>query len=162
MWEHDVRRVFARLPKSAMPFDYFKDRYALMLLRDALPGEVPIRALRASRYARLLHRPAVQALIGHRGNGRLGPADLDLQMPGFCENYELTLGLWGEGRRTHWSRAGYQMARRGWNLVLQLITFRRRMCGRTARVTFITPNTLVSNIARMASSLACSNTVWPP
>lgn len=120
MWEHDVRQVFARLPKSAMPFDYFKDRYALMLLRDALPGEVPIRALRASRYARLLERPPVEALIRANGNGRLGPADLERARSDRILSYELTLGLWGPRRRRHWDRSKHQMLRPGRNLVLQL------------------------------------------
>ncbi len=120
MWEHDVRQAFARLPKSAMPFDYFEDRYALMLLHDALPGEVPIRALRTSRYARLLKRPPVEALIRANGNGRLGPADLGRARADRILSYELTLGLWGPRRRRHWDRSKHQMLRPGRNMVLQL------------------------------------------
>ena len=120
MWERDMRQVFARLPKSAMPFDYFKDRYALMLLRDALPGEVPIRTLRASRYARLLERPPVESLLRANGKGRLGPGDLDRIRPDRPVTYGLTVGQWGPKRRRYWDRSRYQMLRPGRNLVLQL------------------------------------------
>ncbi len=116
----DIRQaneIIACLPKSRTLFPYYKDRYAAMILEKITGDGMPIAKLKASRFAKLLHRPAVREVVAAKGDGMLVAEDLMAIQPDDYQHYVLTLGLWGwKSRDRDWQ----QMSRKGTNLVLQL------------------------------------------
>ena len=118
MTRREIHEILACLPKGRTLFYYYKDAYAPLLLSQMVGTEVPVRALKRSRYARLLTRPIVKELLAQAGNGVLGADPLRAIWPGRTEAYRLTLGTWGQagGKWDSW----YQTSRCGLNLVLQL------------------------------------------
>ena len=54
-----TQEVTACLPRGKTRFDYFKDRYALLLLSYIAGKATNIGSLRRSRYARLLDKPSL-------------------------------------------------------------------------------------------------------
>ncbi|KUJ84505.1 hypothetical protein AWR36_002185 [Microbulbifer flavimaris] len=111
-----AKEIMACLPEGRTRFYYFKDRYALLLLRQACKEQQSIRALRQGQYARLLDKAAVGEVIRRSGNGRLTPEQLVNYWPAQFHCYRLSLGLWGSDRKSRY----YQTSRTGYNLVLQM------------------------------------------
>lgn len=120
--------VIACLPHDRTLFHYYRDRYAVGLLRQfacGRPDSPPsIAELKLSPFAQLARKPRVKDVLANLGGDRLDANWLALfdydpgQIP-----FVLTLGLWGTESGTHWRRK--QISRRGFNLVLQL-NFNRR------------------------------------
>lgn len=120
MKREELAEILACLPDE-FTFPYFKDRYALMLLADFVGEGKSVAEVKASRFARLLDRPGMKPLLALAGGGKLTRDMLESHWPADyrdVEAFSITLGSWGEQKR--WSREGRQMARRGYNLVLQL------------------------------------------
>lgn len=115
-----AREIIACLPRGRTLFHYFADRYALYLLSRMVRGGRTVAEIKASRFAKLLQRPAVRALAAAKGDGMLRPEDLDSVWAARPECYLLTLGTWGPEKRHHWNRFHHQTSRPGVNLVLQL------------------------------------------
>jgi hypothetical protein len=111
-----ANEILACLPQERTCFHYFKDRYALQLLGYAAGDGTSVEALRRSRYARLLNKPAVRQLLANCGDGRLDRQRIDSQWQAPLLPFLLTVGLWGDKRR--WQRN--QTSRPGYNLVLRL------------------------------------------
>lgn len=114
----DANEIIACLPKERTVYRYCNDEYAAQLLAPKLGATgVPVRDIRASRWARLLDRKPVATVLKHCGAASLSNHDL-LGMPRENDRaYVLTLGLWG------WrggDRSYYQTSRPGVNLVLQV------------------------------------------
>lgn len=99
-------------------FRYYKDRYAAMLLEDLLQPRLPIRALREGRFARLLDRPAIKALVASKGDGWLHHDDLLMLWPQAVETYVVTFTSWGSEKSA--DRLWNQTSRPRRQLVLQL------------------------------------------
>ncbi|MEJ2155018.1 MAG: hypothetical protein P8X96_06765 [Desulfobacteraceae bacterium] len=115
---NDIKEIVACLPAGRTKFYYFKDRYALMLLRYVVGEGKAIRDLKESRFNRLLGKPMVHKVIKTAGDGRLKADTLESIWPEDYHCYRLTLGIWGDGDRD--ARFYNQTSRPGWNLVLQL------------------------------------------
>ena len=126
-----VKEIIEILSGERRVFNYFPDRYALMLLSDYLDelGDlgkkdkqgkrtIPIADLKQSPYAKLLNKAPVKKALAMAGNGKLSKDLLSLVW-----NYEealsfvMTLDIWGDGKKYwRWN----QMSRSGYHLVLQL------------------------------------------
>lgn len=110
-----TEEVIACLPNGRTVFHYFKDRFALMLLRQLIGSGARVADLKSGRYGALLARPPVKRALAGCGRGWLDAQALDLVWGTDARAFLLTLGQWG-GSRSRWQ----QTSRRGWNLVLQL------------------------------------------
>jgi hypothetical protein len=110
-----AQEVIACLPRGKTRFDYFKDRYALLLLSYVVGKAANIGSLRRSRYGRLLGKPAVKRLLATSGNGLIYPEQINGVWEEPSLNFLLTLSTW-KGRDQPWN----QTSRPGDNLVLQL------------------------------------------
>jgi len=110
-----AQEVIACLPCGKTRFDYFKDRYALLLLSYVVGKATNIGSLRRSRYGRLLGKPAVKRLLATSGDGLIYPEQINGVWEEPSLNFLLTLSTW-KGRGQPWN----QTSRPGDNLVLQL------------------------------------------
>lgn len=110
--------VIACLPRERTQFCYFKDQYAVYLLKQYLTTAISndIHSIKQSRLKKLLDKPLVKDTLKNSGNGRLEVAQLENLWSAQTEHYVLTLGRWGHKKRYDWN----QTSRPGANLVLQL------------------------------------------
>ena len=113
-----VTEIIECLPKGRTKFHYFRDRYALDLLRWFVGRGKTVAEVKRSRYARLLAKPRVRALCARLPDGRVTPEHLLNAWAPRPLVFLLTLGRWGS--RGHAWRTWYQVSRPGENLVLQL------------------------------------------
>ena len=112
-----ANEIIACLPKGRTLFPYYKDRYAAMILEQVAGDGIPIARLKASRFGKLLNRPAIMQIVATKGDGVLAADDMLEIQPEEYQYYVLTLGLWGwKTRDSCWQ----QTSRKGTNLVLQL------------------------------------------
>ena len=111
----NVKEIIECLPKSKTRFYYFKDRYALILLRLAVDEQTTKKELLRSRFAKLLSKNVVKESLSLGRGAEITSQTFDAYWPSRYECYFLTLGLWGSNSR-YWD----QTSRRGYNLVLQL------------------------------------------
>ena len=112
-----ANEIIACLPKDRTVFDYYKDRYAVMLLERLVGEGRPIADIKQTRFAKLLGRPVVKDVVAVKGDGLLSRSDLIYVTPkDDMEHYVLTLGVWGGSGCSLWD----QTSRKGVNLVLQL------------------------------------------
>ena len=114
-----LKEIIAVLSGERRIFNYFPDRYALMLLSDYLGDRmIPIAELKQSPYSKLLNKVPVKKALAMAGNGKL--SNKHLQMVWDYEkdlSFVMTLDRWGNGNKYwRWN----QMSRKGYHLVLQL------------------------------------------
>ena len=114
----EINEIIACLPEGRTPFHYFKDRYALELLRHYVGEGKSIREIRASRFGRLLNKPLLKTIAAASGDGRIARDRLRAYWPAEFETYRLTLGKWGE--ENSFSRYWDQVSRPGRSLVLHM------------------------------------------
>jgi hypothetical protein len=109
--------IRGRFP-AVVPFSYFRDRYALLLLAHAARAGVKKSVLAKTVFGRLLTKPIVKEALARAGDGIVDASIADL-WPARPLAFRRTLGVWGEsgtGFRPH----HHQMSRPGGNLVVQL------------------------------------------
>ncbi len=112
-----ANEIIACLPKDRTVFDYYKDRYAVMLLERVVGDGMAVAEIKQTRFGKLLNRPLVKHVVARKGDGVLTRDDLIyLTPPPETEHYVLTLGVWGGTGYCFWD----QTSRKGVNLVLQL------------------------------------------
>ena len=110
-----VNEIIDCLPKERTLFRYFKDRYALILLKHFIGDEMDIREIKNSRMASLLQKPVMREFLANIGSGKLTNADLKDFWLNDMYSFVLTLDQWG-GDNPAWD----QTSRKGHNIVLQL------------------------------------------
>ncbi len=110
-----VSEIMACLPQGKTRFDYFKDRYALVLLSHLLEHETKVAELKRTAYARLLERPVVKQILANNGTGWLNRYLFEMAWSKPTYTFLLTVTSWGGQQRT-WQ----QTSRPGYNLVLQM------------------------------------------
>ncbi|MEL7312933.1 MAG: hypothetical protein AAFN07_15565 [Pseudomonadota bacterium] len=111
---NEANEIIDCMPQGAMPFWYFRDRYALLLI-SMLGDSVSKQVIKASPYAQLLDKAAVRSVLA-QFRGRAAPSHaFELETREEPVSYPLTLALWGG--HSHW---WVQTTRRGYSLVLQL------------------------------------------
>lgn len=120
-----AQEIIDCLPKERTLFRYYKDYYAVYLLRRELlkHGDARISELRQGRLGKLLKKSIFAELLATLGSGKLGPDDIDSLWPEDFESYVLTLDTWGHSQAKHYRY--YQVSRPGKNLVLQMNLSRR-------------------------------------
>jgi len=113
-----VKEILACLSGNRNKFYYFRDRYALMLLKDYIGDQaMSISELRQSPYANLLNKAPVKKAMAMAGNGKITAAQLEMIWDEKPLSFVTTLDQWGDGKRDwQWN----QMSRQGYHLVLQL------------------------------------------
>jgi hypothetical protein len=114
---HQYHRARSRLPCEARKFPYFKDYYALQLLRYAFADGTPLQHVKASTFRHLLKRPAVAGVLARCGDCTLSHAHLLGAWPVDYEVFWLTMGEWSAD---YYHRGYSQISRPGRNHVLQL------------------------------------------
>lgn len=100
-------------------FYYFRDKYALQILRYHVKEHVRINELRNSTFRNLLDKEPVREMMGVAGSGSIRSGALDNYLPAEGRVFNYTLSKWGEyvqHRNDDW----YQTTRPGLSLVLQL------------------------------------------
>ncbi len=110
-----IEEIKACLPQGKTTFHYFKDRYALMLLKMHIGGQCKISDLKRTAWGRLLNKPLLRELCAGSGDGYLTSEDFDYVWKEPSRPFLLSLSQWG-GRSPYWQ----QTCRKGYNLVLQL------------------------------------------
>ena len=118
MDDQQVEEIIACLPSERTLFHYFKDQYAVYLLKQYLGSnhEKDIHSIKKSRMNKLLEKPVVKDSLKNSGNGLLDTVQLENLWSAETEQYVLTLGKWGHKNTYDWN----QTSRPGVNLVLQL------------------------------------------
>ena len=113
-----AREIIDCLPSDRTLYHYFKDYYAVCLLRRELEslGIRRIAQLKQSRFASLTTKPVIREILAGQGNGEIPVEGFEPVWPEMYETYVLTLGVWG-GPQRHFAA---QTSRPGVNLVLQL------------------------------------------
>ena len=118
----EVKEIIDCLAGERTKFYYFRDRYALMLLKDYIAEKVgdkslPIGELKRSPFANLLHKTPVKKALADAGSGNISAKDLEMIWDENPLAFTLTLDQWGEGKK-YWK--WNQMSRCGYHLVLQV------------------------------------------
>ena len=111
-----TEEIIACMPQGRTLFEYFKDRYAAMLLAYTVGEGKTVAACKQSQYGRLLDKPVIKNFLATVGNGWLNRDVLNNVWQTPLLNFVLTLGTWGEQKYDTY----YQTSRPGYNLVLQL------------------------------------------
>ena len=101
------------------PFFYFKDKYALDLLKFSLKGKKTVNELKKSKLGHLLEKPVVKELYAKTGKKEISNDDLQSHWPPHFQVFKLSIGKW-EARWKEWGQGWEQTSRPGYNLVLQL------------------------------------------
>jgi len=119
---HEVKEIQDCLKGERTKFYYFRDRYALMLLKDYITEKVGENAisvgeLKRSPYANLLNKIPVKKALAEAGSGFIKAKDLEMIWDANPLAFVLTLDQWGSGNK---EREWDQMSRSGYQLVLQL------------------------------------------
>lgn len=118
-----LQDILARQRRGRTLFPYYKDHYAIYLLKRRVGTELTVRELKQSHAARFLQKPIVRQILATCPDGRLTAARLDqawgLLDRNAIETYRLTLGRWGKPKG-YWEQYYYQTSRPGENLVVQL------------------------------------------
>ncbi len=110
-----AQEVLACLPQGKTTFSYFKDRYAVFLLSQAVGKQCAIADLKRSVFAGLLSKPLIKDIVAQSGDGILRQAQLNMAWGTMTEPFLLTLDMWGNGNFRY-----NQTSRPGYSLVLQL------------------------------------------
>jgi hypothetical protein len=114
----DLKEILACLTGERTKFYYFRDRYALMLLKDYIGAKtISINQLKQSPYASLLNKSPVKKVLAAAGNGLISAKMLEMSWDEKPLAFVMTLDQWGDGKK-YWK--WNQMSRQGYHLVLQL------------------------------------------
>lgn len=113
-----VEEIQACLDGERTLFRYFRDQYAITLLRRLAKDQVlSVRDLRSSQWGGLLNRPALKKILSQCGKGSISLDQLEAYLhQANAEPFVLTLGHWGGTSGYGW----VQTSRLGANLVLHL------------------------------------------
>jgi hypothetical protein len=120
----DIEFIIHCLPKGKTKFFYFKDKYAIDLLKYFIGDGKSVAEIKRSRYQALLQKPVIKSIIAMAADGRVTPDLLDAHWPADTETFLLTLDRWGnfsqKKKRYGFKYNYYQTTTGEGNLVLQL------------------------------------------
>ncbi|MBK1877368.1 hypothetical protein [Pelagicoccus mobilis] len=112
-----IEEIAAILPEGRTKYFYFKEKYAVDLMRYFAAGR-SVADVKASRFAGLLKKAVVKDVLSGVGTGRLNARDFENVWGNEVYPFLLTIGQWGHNR--HAERNWYQTTGCDANLVLQL------------------------------------------
>ena len=119
MKQADLDYLFEVLGTQNNGFYYFKDKLALKLLQWHVKDEMPISALRQTKWNAFLQKPNVKSVLAGSGAGVVSATDFNAVYPEDALNFTYSLDTWGETERSRNSN-WYQTTQAEPNLVLQL------------------------------------------
>lgn len=115
-----IQQTISSTPK---PYNYYRDKYALQLLKYHVKNQVKINELKSSRYQGLLGKQVVNDMIKACSHGVLYSEALQSHYQNNWEEegkgFNYTVSKWGE-YVSHRNDSWNQTSRPGYNLVLQL------------------------------------------
>lgn len=117
MKPHEVQELRQCTLTKRTSFHYFKDRYALELLRYFIGDGLDIGSVKRSPYAQLLKKGVVKEVVTSNGGGFLRSDHLH-KWPQQFTTYYLSHAPYGS--KSRWSYGYRQTTRRGLNLALHL------------------------------------------
>ena len=110
-----ANEIIQCLSKDRTLYCYYKDYYAVQLIKYYAGNGIKVSQLKQSRFAKLLSKTSVRKILANCGNNLLLPQSFEPFWGTNLEYFSLTVDSWN-GNEDNWS----QTSRRGWNLVLQL------------------------------------------
>ncbi len=114
----EIEEIIEVLPKDKTRYFYFKDKYAIDLIQYLMYKGLSIGELKKSSKRNLLQKQNVKEALSKLGKGKLKKGNYLNYWPDNYLCYLLTLGIWGDGKRSY--RNWHQMSRTGHHLVLQM------------------------------------------
>lgn len=111
-----AREILAYLPKGKTLFAYERDHYCVMLARWLVEAGWSARAIRQSRFSRVLDKPRLKGFLNERGRLQLAAQDFVWLAPERPAQWRLTAATWGSESDFQY----FQISRPGRNIVLQL------------------------------------------
>lgn len=117
-----VNEIIDCLPQDRTLFHYYRDRYAVYLLKRVVEQKQieSVSEIKKTPFAKYLAKPVVNSFLATLGQNELNAEILQQCWPypieQHTETYRLSLGCWGDHHGYEWQ----QTTRRGSNLVLQL------------------------------------------
>lgn len=120
-----IQGILAKQKPGRVLFPYYKDYYAIYILKQFVGNGKTVRELKQSPFANFLHKPIVRDVLATCSDGVVTPEQLDTAWSlvdwDAIETYRLSLGHWGSSKGTwKWNQAYYQTSRPGGNVVVQL------------------------------------------
>lgn len=100
-------------------FPYRKDGFALTRLLDETGEGKSVAEIKKGPNGRFLNLPLIRDFISRIGDGQLTPDQFLFATTHATDLYLVTLDKWGNEKK-YWTRSWDQMARPGFNLVIQL------------------------------------------
>ncbi len=119
MEKDEVEEILGVFEGYREKFPYIKDGFALTRILDETGDGKCVGDIRKGPNGRLLNLPLVREFIRLAGSGKLTPDLFFYRSPDPTDLYLVTLDQWGSDRK-YWGRSWEQMARPGFNLVVQL------------------------------------------
>jgi len=119
MEKQEIEEVLGVFEGYQEKFPYTKDAFALTRLMDDVEDGTKVSDVKKGRLGRFLNLPIVRDVIAKAGDGKLSKDLFFYHAPVPSDIYVLTLDQWGNDTK-YWGRGWQQMARRGFNLVVQL------------------------------------------
>lgn len=119
MDKNEISEILNVLEGYREKFPYVKDGFALTRILDEIGDVKALNEIKNGPNGRLLNLPLVRDFIARAGDGKLTPEFFLYNSPNPTDLYVVTLGKWGNERK-YWGRGWEQMARPGFNLVVQL------------------------------------------
>lgn len=119
MERHEIAEIMAVFEGYREKFPYVKDGFALTRILDETGDGKAVRDIRKGPNGRFLSLPLLRDFIARAGGGKLTPELFFYNSPDPTDLYIVTLDKWGNDRK-YWGRGWDQMARPGFNLVVQL------------------------------------------
>ena len=112
-----INEILEILPRDRTKYLYFKDKYAIDLLK-CLVEETTVAEIKRSRFAGFLRKPILREFVSASGKARITRSDLNELWSDEIVPFLLTLGQWG--KNNHCRKRHYQTTSNDANLVLQL------------------------------------------
>jgi len=110
---NEILRVQSR-DKQEKTFYYSKDWYACILLREILKLENDVRAIKKTKFSKLMNRPVVKHKLSKRGGAKFFQEDLIFDQYKEALPFNISFGRWGCGC------CHSQTSRKSFNLVIRL------------------------------------------
>ncbi len=120
MTPSEIKFLMATLETKNNEFKYYKDKYALDLLRYFVSSEMSVAALKQSELGFLTNKPIVKERLSRIGGKWVNDSTFQMKNEDDAIKLNYSLSKWGayfgDNRKDDW----YQTSRSGINLVLQL------------------------------------------
>lgn len=119
MFLQEVHEIKECVNLSHNPFYYYKDKYAVQLLKYAIDTSQKVHEVKKSKWGFLLNKSPLKTILSNLKGSELTKAELTSYWPESYQQFNLAFDHWGEFTK-HRHATWRQTSRPGYNLVLQL------------------------------------------